>query len=48
MLMLSAGIQNAFVQVFFKFYGEIILSGESATSSFALLLMLIGCIFGAF
>ena len=48
MLMLTAGIQNAFVQVCFKFFGEINLTREQGThEGLAWTLLLVGCVFGA-
>jgi hypothetical protein len=47
MMMLTAGIQNAFVQVCFKFYGEIkFTKTEETNSAFTSSLLVIGCVFG--
>lgn len=47
-MMLTAGIQNAYVQVFFKYFGEIGLTAKGDYVVLRVTLVLLGCIFGAF
>jgi hypothetical protein len=45
LLLWSAGLQNALVQAFFKFLGEINIQGESILSFMSLTLLIAGCVF---